>query len=144
LYNFSKIWNEIKWYKINKNKKKKINFQYKNMIYKNKKKNFFFKKKSHFKIINSFLFFFIFHYLIIQTCVNSAGNCQSCFNTSSRPFLYQNLCVPECPSNSYLNELTLICEACNENCLLCPDLICTKCDTRLFLLDGSCIRECPE
>ena len=58
-------------------------------------------------------------------------------------------CVAQCPSGSYANSATQLCEDCSPNCEACIDtsdncVSCAKGSYRLFLHQGRCWSNCPE
>lgn len=58
-------------------------------------------------------------------------------------------CVVQCPSGSYANSATHLCEECSPNCESCMDnsnncISCSKSSNTLFLHQGRCWSNCPE
>jgi proprotein convertase subtilisin/kexin type 5 len=53
--------------------------------------------------------------------------------------------VYECPRNYFVSGN--LCVMCAENCLSCNSQDsddCNSCENTFYLLDGECLRECPE
>jgi proprotein convertase subtilisin/kexin type 5 len=79
------------------------------------------------------------------TCVNSINICLSC-NPSNSPFLYLSAgaCVLSCPTNTYANSSTLICETCINPCSTCSSsTICLSCVNSYSLYQYNCLSSCP-
>ncbi|XP_054589051.1 proprotein convertase subtilisin/kexin type 5 isoform X3 [Nothobranchius furzeri] len=58
-------------------------------------------------------------------------------------------CVEHCPSGSYANPATQLCEDCSPNCEACVDtsdncISCSRGSSQLFLHEGRCWTNCPE
>lgn len=58
-------------------------------------------------------------------------------------------CVAQCPSGSYGNAATYLCEECSPNCESCRGnsnncISCSKSGSRLYLHQGRCWSNCPE
>lgn len=108
-----------------------------------------------------------------KTCFGpQALGCASCFKGANiflpwiiHPYcaLYINLficatgyfldqegsCVLQCPSGSFANSATQLCEECSPNCESCADnsdncISCSKSSNKLFLHRGRCWSNCPE
>ncbi|CAB1446721.1 unnamed protein product [Pleuronectes platessa] len=81
-----------------------------------------------------------------------AQDCSSCFKVHifTGYILDQDRsCVAQCPSGSYANTATQLCEDCSPNCEACIDTSdncdnCTKGSYRLFVHQGHCWSNCPE
>lgn len=81
------------------------------------------------------------------TCTNTVSQCTSCYLNSSL-FLseptYQ--CTDNCPTYTYPNSTTLICEACIDPCLDCTSQYdCRSCVEGYYLYQNAstCLDECP-
>jgi hypothetical protein len=80
-------------------------------------------------------------------------NCKSCPNTNLGkcdncvPNYYligDNKCDKNCILGTYLNVKNNRCENCFANCLTCKDnLSCSQCDTNYYLLNNTCVKDCP-
>lgn len=58
-------------------------------------------------------------------------------------------CVSQCPSGSFANSATLLCEECSPSCESCVDnsdncISCSKSSNKPFHHRGRCWRNCPE
>lgn len=58
-------------------------------------------------------------------------------------------CVAQCPSGSFANSATQLCEDCSPNCEACVEtsdkcISCSKGSYKLILYQGRCWSECPE
>lgn len=108
-----------------------------------------------------------------KTCFGpQALDCASCFKGANiflpgfvHPYraVYNNLyicaagyfldqegsCVLQCPSGSFANSATQLCEECSPNCESCVDnsdncISCSRSGNKLFLHRGRCWTNCPE
>lgn len=84
-------------------------------------------------------------------CDNSCENCssagnQACLSCYSNTYLYNAVCMSQCPDGMYGDSLLLACEVCNSNCLTCSKAAtnCTSCLSPLFLFDNKCLTNCND
>uniref|UniRef100_A0A8C6ZU05 Proprotein convertase subtilisin/kexin type 5 n=1 Tax=Nothoprocta perdicaria TaxID=30464 RepID=A0A8C6ZU05_NOTPE len=81
-----------------------------------------------------------------RTCEKDANLCTSC---PEGKFLSHDMCVSQCPEQTFGNAQSGKCEMCLDNCALCSNpWHCQKCqageDQTFFLHEGRCFQECPE
>ncbi|CAF98316.1 unnamed protein product [Tetraodon nigroviridis] len=80
-------------------------------------------------------------------CINCEMGCKTC---STGYFLDpEGSCVLRCPSGSFANSATQLCEECSPNCEACVDnsdncISCSKSGSKLFLHQGRCWSNCPD
>ncbi|KAL4489764.1 hypothetical protein ABPG72_022404 [Tetrahymena utriculariae] len=88
-------------------------------------------------------------YVLVDYCTSNCISCgaSGCLVCQSQYYLYKNVCLINCPSSTYVSNLTT-CVDCNSNCKTCnsPGNICTSCNSPNFLNPGSgltCLPTCP-
>jgi proprotein convertase subtilisin/kexin type 5 len=92
---------------------------------------------------------------ICQPCHLSCANCtgpaiNQCSSCQTGALLWQGLCIAFCPNGTALVQTATMssCQSCPSNCLNCTStssygLNCTLCVSPLFLINGSCLQNCP-
>lgn len=72
-----------------------------------------------------------------KTC-SSTTYCDTCF---SGTYLYNGTCLPICPSGTFPNSTTLVCDSCLSPCQTCISFtFCLSCiDSTLYVINGSCV-----
>jgi hypothetical protein len=64
-------------------------------------------------------------------------------NTSTS-YLYNNFCVPTCPSTTFANATTITCDSCHSPCDTCTSLTnCSTCVGGYYLYLNTCTQNCP-
>ena len=84
-------------------------------------------------------------------CVKCLDDCEICSDLKScakckTKYLHQNICVDDCPNETYAEVNTNICIPCNSknNCKTCSSAVsCISCKDNYFLKDQNCLENCP-
>lgn len=81
---------------------------------------------------------------------SNSSICLQCYTAALTPqYILDPLshtCVTSsnCPSSTFPNLTASLCQACPITCLKCTSLtVCTSCATNYYLLNGSCLTDCP-
>uniref|UniRef100_A0A6J0TBE0 Proprotein convertase subtilisin/kexin type 5 isoform X2 n=1 Tax=Pogona vitticeps TaxID=103695 RepID=A0A6J0TBE0_9SAUR len=85
-----------------------------------------------------------------EECVPCADGCLSCSLDDPRIctsclhnyYMYNQQCYRSCPQNTYNDENSLLCIACQPDCRSCDKYECYWCKAGFFLLDGKCVNDC--
>lgn len=88
-------------------------------------------------------------YSVTNTCVECVLPCKSCISATDCTscqlgygILLNYLCLPSCPSQFYLDEMTNTCLACPTSCYFCNAITCTKCFPNFFLQPDNNSSQC--
>lgn len=80
------------------------------------------------------------------TCSGNPTNCTSCALSTTYPYLFNNICLPNCPAN-YFNDIDInACTKCTSPCQTCTSALtnaCVTCINGTFFLSGYCLPSCP-
>jgi proprotein convertase subtilisin/kexin type 5 len=80
-----------------------------------------------------------------ETCNNSSF-CTSCL--ADHPYLHPDgSCHAPCPMGYYGDDATRTCVECHSSCRTChgaESMHCDTCEVPLYLIDHTCVEECPE
>lgn len=80
------------------------------------------------------------------TCSSSVDFCDTCKTDSVIPYLevQTGYCQSKCPVGTYVNQASMTCEPCVNNCRTCngPDF-CIDCKPGFFFLNDQCLTSCP-
>lgn len=90
-------------------------------------------------------------YEVNFTCYDCSSDCASCalvdYNCSScanGSYLYNSVCVSDCPPLFYADSLTNECKQCVSPCSLCSNTTCLYCDSGYVLTHlSACELSCP-
>eukprot|EP00026_Physarum_polycephalum_P001316 Phypoly_transcript_01317.p1 GENE.Phypoly_transcript_01317~~Phypoly_transcript_01317.p1 ORF type:complete len:1012 (+),score=72.69 Phypoly_transcript_01317:355-3390(+) len=79
-----------------------------------------------------------------KDCDTCTGDGKVCTNCSTNRFLFEGLCLAQCPNLTVANTSSGQCvQACPKGCDQCSGVVCSVCSEDYFRFQGLCLAQCP-